>query len=188
MRSGKQRSENQQADVAYEVLRDAKSDADEWVRYAETKNGLLITANLAAAGFLYTAFFTGGEIIWQVKVASFAATGTLLVSAVVALFSLFARLRDTTPSHSGVERSLGNPLYFQHAAQFLAVEYAQLVLRHLAVDRLPSQIELDLAAQIVANSRIAVRKFRLFNVSLQIAICGLAVPLTFGILGALFLK
>lgn len=174
--------------MTYEVLRDAKSDTDEWVRYAETKNGLLITANLAAAGFLYAAFFTGGEIIWQVKVASFAATGTLVVSAVVALFSLFARLRDTTPLHTGVERSLGNPLYFQHAAQFLAVEYAQLVLKHLAIDRLPTQIELDLAAQIVANSRIAVRKFGLFNSALKIAICGLAIPLTFGVLGVLLLK
>jgi hypothetical protein len=165
----------------YQALRDVLSDVNGWLHYAEAKNAALIGANFAISVALVAAVtaMEGGDPVWLGSIA--ATAGTLLLGGIVSLTSFFAKLSPPASPASSSSWT-GNTLYFGDLVKIDPESYLGVMRSSLGATGDASQIEKDLAGQIIVNSRIASPKFLRFNTALRITICGLTIPPVAGII------
>jgi Family of unknown function (DUF5706) len=153
-----------------ENLRATLSMVNEWLRYAEAKNAVLIGAH-GALIFGLTQLEIQGESWASVRNASAGLMAASLLIAAVSLTPWLAR-PGLFPTRAG--SSEDNLIFFGDAAHHDADTY----LNYLSAAQ-PGLANGDkvahwLAEQIVINSRIASRKFRLFNLALYAVALGIA--------------
>jgi hypothetical protein len=147
---------------------------NEWLRFAEAKNGGLIAlAGLALTGLLSFAgqvdtFFLGAAILMVVG------TALWLGSIMLAIFSFKPRTSNVVPDARlrDLVEDTDNLFYFKH----LAAYSSETLLTALGVD-LESQghrarFERNLADQVIANSRITVQKLDLFDSAIRWWVAG----------------
>ena len=150
---------------------------NDWLKYAELKNGALLTLDVV----LIVA--THQLLEWNEKRPVFfdwyawIATILLALSMLVALASFYAR---TKTFGFDIEKVTGdratNALYYGHLADMNRDD----VLKRLAeYDDLakPDRYLEDLAEQIIINSKIGRRKFVLFNCALMLTLAAALTPL-----------
>jgi hypothetical protein len=151
---------------------------DEWLRFAEAKNGALIVANGAIVFGALKALEAPRALPPWVLLYVYAATAVISLAGVIALLSF---LPETTLSWLGSTKRPApedNLLFYGHAASYdprgyLEALYERAQLRPTSV----SPLEEDYAEQIIVNSRIALRKFGLFTIALWITIVALLTPI-----------
>lgn len=149
--------------------------ANEWLRYAEAKNGVLLTLN--------GAFLIGIHQIFQwhspnnlANIYLWISTLFLTMSLMVTLTSFFARtktFRFNIPQESS-DNSY-NMLYFGH----LANTNPDDLIKSLTTkeDRQShSAYAKNISEQIIINSKITNRKFSLFNFALLLTISAIITP------------
>lgn len=154
----------------------------DWLKFAEAKNTSAVGLSSTALGVIVT-FLVAGKTTIQ----PLAAAG-LGIGVVVLMLSLMLAVASFLPSTDLDRMLLGerqppgpndNLLFYGHLARYearaLARAVAEHYFEHAGADVVPSKLAVDLAGQIVTNSRITVRKLALFRYSLLLFGCGVLV-------------
>ena len=165
-----------------ERLRYIFANTNEWLKFAETKNaGLLVFAAAAIVGAqrsTSTETLTG-MTQWALTL------GTILLAAaaVLCLLSFIPQVRIPWLDSARAPTEEDNLLFYGHIADYRPTEYLAKLRTASNAQTAPTPIEDHYAQQIVTNARIAVRKYKCFNVAAYLAIAGgifilAAAPLT----------
>jgi hypothetical protein len=150
-------------------LRATLSMVNEWLRYAETKNGALIAAN-GALIFGVTQLQTDAHPWALIRVSS---AVLLTASLLIALLSLMPWLARTGLFPTRPSSAEDNLIFFGDASRYDAETYLHHLLITVPAFAAGDQVARWLADQIVVNSRIASRKFFMFNIALYLAAAGI---------------
>src|SRR5215216_4404444 len=162
-----------------EIKRDVQRQLSEllnrvidWLKFAEAKNTGSVGLSSTGLGVIVT-FLVAGPALPTV-----AGVG-LAIGAIALMLSLLLTVASFLPSTNLEKHLIGerqrptardNLLYYGHLARYepraLVEAIAEMYFEHEGEPYLPSKLALDLAAQIVTNARITVRKLAFFRYSL----------------------
>jgi hypothetical protein len=144
----------------------------DWLKFAEAKNTGSVGLSSTGLGVIVTFLVAGPPI------PTLAGVG-LGVGAVALMLSLLLTVASFLPSTNLEKHLVGeherptprdNLLYYGHLARYepraLAEAVAEMYFEQKEGAYTPSKLAVDLAAQIVTNARITVRKLTLFRYSL----------------------
>jgi hypothetical protein len=147
------------------------------LRFAETKNAALLTANAATVIGIVQIFASHAHLNAAVVAYLFAIGLAGTVSGICGLVSFIPGARPRTPrAHEGPAPG-DNLLFYHHIRKYSAEDYLRTLLAAMEHDGPPpSRLERMYAEQIVACARIADRKFGIFRFAIWITICGLTTP------------
>lgn len=153
------------------------AQVNDWLKFAEAKNGGVVLLNGAAVfGTLQVATSLESLPLW----AEWYFTGLcaqLTAGALVALFSFLPRTEIPLLNPIGVPEPGDNLIFFGHARKYSPAAYLQAALaRCPGGDKGDPRWLNDLAAQIVINSRIAVWKYSCFKLALWLTIAAVVTP------------
>ncbi len=162
-----------------EKLRFILSGVNEWLKFAEAKLGVLVAINGSvafAALSLLNEKSQGGICTWA---ALLLLALTNVISMLLCLASFAPRLSPIRCANSHGTRATVNLLYFGDIEALDPKDYlARMAASRYERPRSSSGADLmDYAEQIVTNSKIAVKKCRLFKVGVIITIAGLMISL-----------
>jgi len=151
-----------------------------WLKHAETKHAVLVGLTAAGATTLCSnlnSIFSLGMVakIWSVV------SLMLIVAAVItSLISFIPALRSPKPFSSAKNGTTPNPYFFSHIANMSISELNSLLL---PMNSTPLPADEWIADQIIANSRIAMRKYAMFRISVWLVLFAVAAPVAvvFGI-------
>ena len=162
--------------VAEDRMRYIFGVVNEFVKFAEAKNlGLIV----ASTGILTVYFssnvyhdYSSGRIFYMgINFVVFQFI-TLILSA-----SSFASRTIVDSKLYGHRNDIGdNVIFFGHISGKSEKEYLQYFLKETEIDD-DSKFLQDLSHQIVVNSRIASRKFKIFNISLWTFVASFITPI-----------
>jgi len=168
-----------------ERLRYILSSVNEWLKFAEAKNGALLAANV---GILFGAFrFVGGMTC--TKACIYSAIISVIVSTVVALASFIPRLK--MPSFTSKKRPTKETslIFFGHIARYDPEDYVRALYSEAGVQEpTVTSIENDYSRQIITNSQIALQKYRCFSVGLWLTVLALLLLLVPVLLSTVAMK
>ena len=151
---------------------------NEWLKFAEAKNIALISLNGAA--------IVGMQSVWKhynptwpgwgwTELWLWTATVCCGLSLLVGVASLFPKTRIPPAFYRSVPDGSTGAIFFGHLARMTPED----VLRELAPGHATSEHSrylLDMAGQVVVNSKNARRKFALFTIAVWLTLCGVATP------------
>lgn len=150
------------------------------LRFAEAKNAALLTFASAWIAGIVNLISSGKAFPPGYHAACLFALPLFIVAAIIAVSSLLPKL--STSTFTGAPKGQSKNLLFFGDIAELAVDQFQLGFRdaYRRADGSVSQVYLaDLEVQVSINSKIAVRKHRLFNIGAivaTIAISAFVVP------------
>ena len=153
-------------------LSDLLNRVIDWLKFAEAKNTGSVGLSSTGLGVIVT-FLVAGPPLPPVAGAG------LALGAVALMLSLLLTVASFLPSTDLEKHLVGerqrptardNLLYYGHLARYepraLVESLAELYFAQEGEAYAPSKREIDLAAQIVTNARITVRKLALYKYSL----------------------
>lgn len=153
---------------------------NDWLKFAEAKNaGLLVFAGAGIAGILSFLGSAATEIPMRWKVGLFSCVVFLSVCCLITLFSFMPRtkLEKELSSRRGVRKDTDNLYYYGDLLKYTAEELLDSISRlyyRETLGTLPiTKSHADIAAQVVVNSQITMRKYVIFKVALISAILSL---------------
>jgi len=165
-----------------DTLKDIFKTVNEWVRFGDVKNAGILAASMAlTAGLLK--FINGGvEGYWL-----YFSLTIMIVASLVALMALlgfspilnkfFNRKSNKIPKEFNVY-FFGDIRHFHDFESKKHVDYLQLLnskSTFYSNTYLHDKLDEDLAMQIVTNSQIAFRKFKLFGIMVKFYFIGLGI-------------
>lgn len=157
-----------------ERLRYILTTVNEWLKFAEAKNGALLVADIA---ILFGVFGLLNESTGQ-RVFIYLAIVLVIVSAISSLVSFIPQLKVfplISKKRKGGKASL---IFYGHIAEYEPQSYVEaLHVESGAEPTVIASIEVDYAQQIIMNSRIAMRKYLCFNVGLCLTVLALLFSL-----------
>lgn len=139
-------------------LRNIFQTVTDWLRFAEAKHGALLAANVAVLAIV--AQSEDAVNIWWLSIVGRA---LLAFSALLSTVSFIPIFRPEAQPRRDSSVTPASLIYFNEVAAVTPARYLALMFAMTNEARQPSGIELDYAGQIVAVSRIACHKFRLFE-------------------------
>jgi hypothetical protein len=147
------------------------------LRFAETKNAALLTANAAAVIAIGQLFVSHPHLgAWPAAyLTAVGLAGT--VSGILGLISFVPGVRPRPPRPHQVPGPADNLLYFAHIRKYDGASYLTTMSAAMDAAGARTPLERMYADQIVASARIADRKFTLFRYAVWITITGLTTPL-----------
>jgi hypothetical protein len=165
-----------------ETLKDIFKTVNEWVRFGDVKNAGILAASMAlTAGLLkfiegdiskYWLYFSITVIFTACAVAMFALIGFSPI-----LNKFFNKKPKKTPTDFNVY-FFGDIRHFFDFKSEKHIEYIRLVNAKSSIypnTYLHDKLEEDLAMQIITNSLIAFRKFKLFGFMVKLYFVGVAL-------------
>ncbi|UGX92936.1 DUF5706 domain-containing protein [Bradyrhizobium barranii subsp. barranii] len=166
----------EQREALEDALTSTLARAIDFIKFAETKNAALLTFASAWLVALSNLLVGDRALDRGPRTALIIALLLLAVAAIIALRSFLPKLALST-LHRDPDRSK-NLLYFGDIAKFEPSAYARRIRERYAAD--PEQTVSDdylddLAVQVAANSRIALRKFKTFDVGVSFVIAALSI-------------
>ena len=163
------------SDLKHDVrqqLSDLLTRVIDWLKFAEAKNTGSVGLSSTGLGVIVTFLVAGPEI------PPLAGVG-LAVGALALMLSLLLTVASFLPSTNLEKHLVGererpttrdNLLYYGHLARYepraLVEAIAEMYFEQESEAYAPSKLAIDLAAQIVTNARITVRKLAFFRYSL----------------------
>lgn len=166
-------------ELSEERLRFILSGVNDWLKFAEAKLGVLVAINGSVA-------FSALSLLNEQSQAGICTRTALLLLALFNGISMLVCLASFVPRRSPIRcaksrgaRATVNLLYFGDIAELRPEDY----LASMATDRYERPPDssgadlMDYAEQIVTNSRIAVKKYRLFKAGVIITMIGLMIGL-----------
>ena len=159
------------------ILETVFANVNQWLHFAEAKNALLATLNGGAVLGLLALLNTEKPRLSSLLPSLWVAAICLVFGLLVCLLSFTPILAKTLERASEPRRI--NILYFGHLAAISPARFLTELRERYGteepVDGEGSEYHRDLADQIIANSRIALRKYRLFCVALVLDVLGVAL-------------
>ena len=169
-----------------ERLRFTLGLVNDWLRFAETKNGAIIVVNAGAV--LAIVKFTQ-ELSWNTPAGIwvFAMALLLSVSGVIAMISFLPDILPKRKSPIRCPRKDGNLLFFRDLAYYDKLSLLEAIAEQeeSSVPQNSAVLE-DYAEQIITNSQIALRKYNFFRWAAWITIAGIITPIVAGALFVVF--
>lgn len=158
-------------DELEEKLRYTFSLVNEWLRFAEAKNTGLFAFNAALlAGTLKYSSSTNGNGIVFLLVAGI---GFLAGALTMNLLSFLPLLSEQYSQKERAFRPTDNPLFFGDCAKYSINDYFRLFNSRLCDPVTPRDRHVDLAKQIITNSKIAVSKYNKFAIAAKLSLVGI---------------
>lgn len=149
------------------------ANVNDWLKFAEAKNGGLLALNVATLiGLLQCneSMFGTFIIIRVLLIIAFCLSSAICVfsiSPIVSKRQLFTKL---TILEFNSQKANMDYIFFGNIAKLSPVQYQELVL--LKLNGTLTNGEKDLCSQIVQNSEIALQKFKVFNFAAWITFLG----------------
>lgn len=147
-----------------------------WIKHAEGKHAVLIGLNAGVISLLlnildfdnWTWTIITIYIMWIILL--------LIVSIIFSSISYLSILDSSffNKSNKNINIKKSNPFYFKDIALMKPVELIQFFKTEP-----PLNEEIHIAEQIIVNSKIAFRKYQLFNKAIWIAFYGVFPPIAF---------
>lgn len=144
---------------------------NDWLKFAETKNGALFALSGAGVAAILGFFASKGSVAFQWKAGLIATGMCLCVAAVFAILSFLPATKFVSHSYGDPDEQ-DNLIFFGHLAKYLGQEkllvsriYTWYVLHPAdppddSAEYPFSRLHLHLAHQIINNSQLALRKFQ----------------------------
>ncbi len=162
-------------DRLYPVLWDIFGNVNAQLQFGETKNGALITLNLALVVAIGTVLAGDDVATGNVRLWLFVVALGLAGSAFVSLLSFLPHLGgDTVVGSSGNTPS--NLIYFNDLADAGLAELVSAVQAATGHAGTVSALHTGLAHQIIVNSGIAKRKFASFRIAVVATVLCAVIP------------
>jgi hypothetical protein len=153
-----------------EKLRYILTMVNEWLKFAEAKNGALLVADTA---ILFGVFTVLNRSAAQ-RVFIYLAVVLVIVSAISSLVSFIPQLKVLSFTSKKRTGKKANLLFYGDIAEHDPQSYIEALHAESGTEsKVIEPMEVDYAQQIITNSRIAVRKYRCFNVGLYPTILAL---------------
>jgi hypothetical protein len=137
---------------------------NEWLKFAEAKNAALLVATSALVLALVDYLPDKTHSFWNWALFITASVFFLLSSLICLLsfvpqvkFPWIVSLRQMTPKD--------NLFFFGDIANYSAEEFVEALYHASTMKSAINKLQCDLAGQIITNSRIGLKKFRLFTVA-----------------------
>jgi len=159
-----------------EVLKDIFANVNTWVHFAEAKNGAIIGIN---GLFLFKAIdymiaMINGDMIGSVFLVAFISI-MFIVALVISILSFFSNTKVFEDEENADEGNTQDRILifygdigkYKSSKNYLKDIHKQYLGSTIDGDSL-NKIEVDYAKEILINSRIASRKYKLFNIALKI--------------------
>lgn len=159
------------------VLREIYADVVAWLHFGEAKNAALATLNLAAIIGAATVYFQEDKVPIYVDIGLAVASALFFLSCVICIVSFMPRLTLFKQSGARSKAETDNVWFFGHIAHMGLEIFLAKLWEKSAFPGAPSQLERDLAQQIVVNSKIAARKYEMFRISLWLSLGGIVTPI-----------
>jgi hypothetical protein len=157
-----------------EKLRYILTTINEWLKFAEAKNGALLAADIA---ILFGVFGLLSEPTIP-KVVIYLAIFLVIASAISSLISFIPQLKISQFIYKKRTEKETSLIFYGHIAKDEPQSYIKALYSESGAEPVAiTPIELDYAQQIIINSRIAVRKYRCFNVGLWLTVLSLLLLL-----------
>jgi hypothetical protein len=169
-----------------DTLKDIFDNVNNWLKFAEVKNATLIAGN----GVM---IFGVMKILNDLNLNQYAiyyiyfSMILLFISLVISLISFMSKLKiPDFLLHSESTKS-DNLLFFGDIVKYREQTYLKKIHELLASET-TSELDFMYVQQIIVNSKIAINKFKLFNVALNFTIAGIVSPIGYLILHVLFIE
>jgi hypothetical protein len=157
---------------------------NDWLKFAEAKNAVLVTLSGAAVfGLLgYTSSAQNLSLIWKIGI--FAGIALQVIACLISLASFLPKIKRSKILGAGKESCLTNNdnlLFYGDLCKYTSKKLVDAIARlYFEDENYPKsqyKAHLDIADQIIINSKIAVSKFRLFKIALGVAV--VSIPTIF---------
>lgn len=174
----------------------------DWLKFAETKNGIFLAFLGTVIAVMVNCFSTITKVSISIKLGILISILLLCVSAIFCSLSFLPKTNIDRmilsidkyfinhKKHNNIQDS-DNFYYFGHLRKYKADELIDSIER-LYFGAKPnekhSKEDLDIANQIIINSQITSVKFRLFTISLWFFILAILVILIVGLLFLVYLR
>ena len=146
---------------------------NEWLKFGEAKNGVLVTLNGAAIVGMHNVVKMYGPLEWPGAVWLWWASGCCFVSMAVGLSSFYARTKVGAFSFARLSPNGSSAIYFGHLADMTKAELMKRLAADAGNDR--EYLE-DMAGQVIINAKLARKKMALFNGALLVTMAGALTP------------
>lgn len=148
------------------LLKEILSNVNNWLIFAEAKNAAIITFDLAViASIAGIDFFRNNIFIFHISIIG------IFFSLVIALYS-FKPEGNIKKNDYDPQSELDNLIYYADIVKYNEAGYIKaLSKKYLQKDihiNQVQEVELDYSKEIVYNSKIAYKKYKLFKYSLNI--------------------
>lgn len=160
---------------AIDILDKNLTKTNDWLKFAEAKNGALIAVACAVMLGVLREAFSIDEISLPLLlyVSSFFVLSVISLS--ISLASFLPRLKKPFWVTIDEKKDSDNPFYFGDACKYTGYEYLKLLNIEGASDH--KRILEKAADQIVTNSRVAFMKYRLFTAAAWLFLSAILTPL-----------
>lgn len=143
------------------------NNINNWLKFAEAKNGAIIVINSAVIFQTFQLMITSSSSN-QYTIPSIFLLLFWIPSFFVALFSFLPITKITNLSRVETNVSINdNLLFYEHIAKYSTERYLNCLCSSLGEQKRDwTKFEFDCASQIIINSRITLRKFFYFKISI----------------------
>nr|VFK32000.1 MAG: hypothetical protein BECKMB1821G_GA0114241_11002 [Candidatus Kentron sp. MB]VFK35024.1 MAG: hypothetical protein BECKMB1821I_GA0114274_10962 [Candidatus Kentron sp. MB]VFK77117.1 MAG: hypothetical protein BECKMB1821H_GA0114242_11012 [Candidatus Kentron sp. MB] len=145
------------------------------VKYAEAKHAILMGFAGASIFGFSKLFLPGIDTVNILYIYYFAFVAFSGLAIVISLFSFVPVFGNTINENRNNQDHSVNPVYFGDAARCVPGSYMKVLEDALKNGAKPSANYL-IAEEIVMNSKIAMRKFRMFNLALMCFLSAILTP------------
>ena len=158
------------------------SNINDWLKFAETKNATLLAGN-GVLIFGIIRLIKEGDYSFILVLYVFFVISQLLISFVFCLVSFIPSLEMPWIFKSNTKNDNGNLLYFDDISKYTPISYINDLKKALNIDKEDfTSYEKMLVEQIIVNSVIASKKYKLFKISIWFTLSAIVSPI-----GAFFL-
>lgn len=153
------------------------SNINDWLKFAEGKAAALIAAN-GALIFGILRQLKDEDCGALITVYAIIVIFQLAVSFILCLVSFIPALKIPWLFKENNTSEADNLFYFQHIANYTPLKYLSVLAKSLDLKKDSfTKYEQMLSAQIIANSVISVRKYKLFKVAIWFTLSAIATPI-----------
>jgi len=161
-------------------LKDILEDVNNWLKYAEAKNALIIVLNSSLiVGLSNVSDDITNSTIYILFLTSIL---MLLISIVIAIMSFIPRLKTPQLKKQNILED-DNLIHYVDIRKYTATQYYEKIEKILPKENRNKDFEMYYAEQIVTNSRIAFIKFKQFEAAAWFLLAAFLTPI-----GALILS
>lgn len=159
-------------------LKDIFTNINEWLRFAERKNALLLAADSAVAFTLLRLVVVDMDSNVFVKWYTIFVISLLGLAILICLLSFVPQVKIPWLLPEGKKLTIDNLVFYGHIAKYDPQEFLSEFYRRCSKNTEEiTALEKDYAAQIVINSRITTTKFEHFTTAIWITIAAIVTPL-----------
>jgi hypothetical protein len=164
-------------------------NVNDWLKFAEAKNGILLAFSGAGITATITLLATAQNIPNSLKIGLLLTTSLLCICSLICSVSFLPKTnlerllwwRNRPPKNANyTKKDKDNLWYFGHLQKYNAIELLEALNKHYFEGKVSNKPDYkkeyqDIAAQITINAKIASLKFQVFTYAVYVLIASILV-------------